>query len=309
MPPEPDSTFQLPAEELASYLGELAAAFETHPDEQTRQAALSLLQGMDALHRAAFERLFSYLETRQADHFLVEAARADRIIQLVLGLYDLLPPEIDFDLAEAAIDRVRPYIESHGGKIKLLAVENGLVTLEMGGACQGCAGSAFTIQRGIRRALEENLPHFVDLVVREPAVKSSSSIISLDQIYTPPSLLQGPNFQPAIPVEEVPPGTMVQVALDQDQVLVINQEGEIFATGALCPGSMLPLANGRLDGGTLVCGWHGERFDIWSGACLDPAGKRNPERLPVYPVAVQDSWIHVAANVPARPPVVDFGEK
>lgn len=306
---ENGNNYQIPLDELTVYLGELAAAFEEHPDEQTRQAAMSLLQGLDALHRGALTRLTAYLNDHQAGHLLIEAAESDRMVAALLSLYDLLPTEIEMRQAEAALGRVRPYIESHGGELKVLDVSEGVVYVQMGGACQGCAGATYTLQRGIRQALEEGFPGFESVVVSETKAgagqNAAPGFITLDQVYTPPSLLQGPDFQFAAALDSVPPGKMKQVELDDIQILIANVGGEIYAVGAMCPGSMLPLMNGRLDSTTILCGWHNERYDLPTGACLDKAGTRQKERLPVYPVAVQDGQIQVATNVPARPPVME----
>lgn len=304
-------SFQLPLDELTTYLGELAAAFEQHPDEQTREAAIGLLQGMDALHRAAFTRLTAFLNDHQAGHLLIEAAESDRLISTVLNLYDLLPTEVGVRQAEAALAQVRPYIESHGGELKVLDVAEGVVHIQMGGACQGCAGASYTLQRGIRQALEAGFPGFENVVVEEVTANqtSASGFISLDQVYTPPSLLQGPDFQPVVKLDDLLPNTMQQVQIDDVQILLINGAGEIYAVGVMCPGSMLPLMNGRLDNNTIICGWHNEQYDLLTGACLDKAGTRQTERLPVYPVAIQDGQIQVAVNVPARPPMVMNNEQ
>ena len=300
-----DDRFQIPLDELITYLGALTAAFEEHPDERTREAAGSLLQALDALHREAFIRIAAFLNDHQAGHLLLEAAEADRLVSTVLNLYDLLPAEIRIRQAEAALAAVRPYIESHGGELSVLNVEEGVVYVKMGGACQGCAGASYTLQRGIRQALESGFPGFAEVVVTEAAGHASGNgFISLDQVYAPPSLMQKPDFQPVLNVTSLPPNTMKQVEINDMPLLLLNSEGEFYAVGAMCPGSMLPLVNGRLDGETIVCGWHNERFDIRSGKCLDKAGTRQSERLPVYPIAVLDEQIQIAVNVPARPPVM-----
>lgn len=300
----PSSNFQLPLDELITYLGELTAAFETHPDDKTREAVINLLQGLDALHREAFTRLTAYFNEKEQGHLLLEAAESDRLIGTVLNLYDLIPVEVAVRQAEEALDAVRPYIESHGGSLKVLTVTDGIVTLEMGGACQGCAGATYTLQRGVRQALESGMPGFEDVIVQEVTPQTSSGLIGLDQIYTPPSLMQAPDFKAVAQMDELPLDGMMQVELEGTSLLLVNSGGEIFAVGAMCPGTMLPLSNGRLIDKTILCGWHNERFDLVTGACIDPAGTRQNERLPIYPVAINGDEIQVAVNVPARPPVM-----
>lgn len=301
------NTHHIPLDELMAYLDRLVAAFEDHPDEATREAVFSLLQGMDALHRGAFTRLAAFLDDRQAGDLLLEAARADRLINTILNLYDLLPNEEALSQVEAALARVRPYIESHGGRLKLLTVDEGVVHLEMGGACYGCAGATVTLQRGIRQALAEDFPGFEDIVVHKPATEaaatSSNGRIAIGDIYTPPALLQAPLFETIARVEEVAPGSLKQVRLDNVQALIANVDGDIYALGDFCPGSMLPLSTGKVEGLTVTCPWHGEQYDVRSGRCVEPAGRRDNPRLAIYPVAVVDGAIQIAINVTARPPL------
>lgn len=67
---------------------------------------------------------------------------------------------------------------------------------------------------------------------------------------------------------------------------------EVYAYKDGCPpGSPLTLQKGRLEGETLVCPWHGCRYDLRTGKRQDAAGK-----LQVLPVAVRDGEIIVAVG-------------
>jgi nitrite reductase/ring-hydroxylating ferredoxin subunit len=50
-----------------------------------------------------------------------------------------------------------------------------------------------------------------------------------------------------------------------------------------------PLAEGRLADYSVECDWHGWRFDIRSGACLNRAS----EPVETYEVVVEDGWIKI----------------
>lgn len=295
-------------EALLSYLDDAVQFFEGHPDEDTRQAVFGMLQAIDALHREGLKRLATYLEQHGAAQLLGDAAEADRVIYTLLGLYGMLPPdeEILADV-EAALAHVQPYVESHGGTLKVLEVDGGIVHVEMGGACRGCPGSQITLQRGVKKALEENYPAFEDLVVHEASVSAGlaggNGLIGLDRIETAPSYLRAPAFEPVARVDDVAPGTMKQVQLDEIRVLLANVDGDVYALGDRCPGSVLPLSAGELDGNVVTCPWHGERFDVRSGRRLQENGRRRGENASFYPLAIEDGKIHVAVNVSARPPL------
>ena len=62
--------------------------------------------------------------------------------------------------AEAALESIRPYIDSHGGAVEVLGAHEGVVRVRMSGACAGCTASAVTLQSGIEEALREHFPGF-----------------------------------------------------------------------------------------------------------------------------------------------------
>lgn len=49
---------------------------------------------------------------------------------------------------------IRPYIEADGGNIKLQNVEEGIVYVQLSGACAGCPGAAMTLKGGVERILK-----------------------------------------------------------------------------------------------------------------------------------------------------------
>lgn len=72
-------------------------------------------------------------------------------------------------LTRAEVERVleemvRPALQSDGGDIALVSVENNDVYVELQGACHTCPSSIVTMQQGIERLLREEFPHFGQLV-------------------------------------------------------------------------------------------------------------------------------------------------
>lgn len=62
------------------------------------------------------------------------------------------------------ITRVRPYIQRDGGDIELVNIEDGIVYVKMGGACDGCAAIDITLKQGIETMLLENVPGVIAVV-------------------------------------------------------------------------------------------------------------------------------------------------
>ena len=54
--------------------------------------------------------------------------------------------------------RVRPAVAMDGGDIVFKSFENGVVTLYMRGACQGCPSSTATLKMGIENMLRHYIP-------------------------------------------------------------------------------------------------------------------------------------------------------
>lgn len=144
--------------EVLKRLGELLAEIE-RLDETVRAPVLELLDGIEALHRSALERLPAVLG---ADG--IERLRTgDPALAWLLDTYGLTRDERAD--TEAALDSVRPYIASHGGMVELLDASAGVVKVRLAGACAGCAASAVTLREGVEVALRARLPGFQRLEV------------------------------------------------------------------------------------------------------------------------------------------------
>jgi Fe-S cluster biogenesis protein NfuA len=61
---------------------------------------------------------------------------------------------------DAALDEMRPYVESHGGVLNFIEwlPDEGRVKLQLAGNCHGCPMSMVTIKLGIERILQDRFP-------------------------------------------------------------------------------------------------------------------------------------------------------
>jgi len=65
---------------------------------------------------------------------------------------------LDEDIYNAVqnyLPKVSEYVNSHGGDIKLLGVKDGVVYIELTGACGGCSMSLMTTKMVVQRKLRE----------------------------------------------------------------------------------------------------------------------------------------------------------
>ncbi|MDQ1264905.1 MAG: hypothetical protein QG635_54 [Bacteroidota bacterium] len=64
-----------------------------------------------------------------------------------------------FDKVHTVIEKdIRPFIEADGGFINLANVEEGVVYVQLAGACAHCPGAAMTLKSGVERILKLKIP-------------------------------------------------------------------------------------------------------------------------------------------------------
>jgi Fe-S cluster biogenesis protein NfuA len=55
---------------------------------------------------------------------------------------------------ESVIEKIRPSIKLDGGDIKLIAIKDGVVFVQLQGACVGCASSSTTLKFGVEEQIK-----------------------------------------------------------------------------------------------------------------------------------------------------------
>ncbi len=137
---------------LEELLGDVEAL-----DDAVRETVFELLDGIDALHRLAITRLADVVGD-------VEPLRqADPAVAWLLEAYGV--GVSDVVAASAALAPVRPYIHEHGGDVSVLGVKDGVVRVQLTGACSGCTSAAVTLRNGVEEALRDGLPGFIAMDV------------------------------------------------------------------------------------------------------------------------------------------------
>jgi Fe-S cluster biogenesis protein NfuA len=59
---------------------------------------------------------------------------------------------------EKALDSIRPYLEADGGNVRVLDFNDGLLRLELLGACGNCPMSTMTLKAGVEEAVKKAVP-------------------------------------------------------------------------------------------------------------------------------------------------------
>ena len=62
------------------------------------------------------------------------------------------------NITEVMEQYVTPAVAQHGGEVNFVSFENGVVLVELSGACSGCAGSTATLKHGIEQMMTSLIP-------------------------------------------------------------------------------------------------------------------------------------------------------
>ena len=91
--------------------------------------------------------------------------------------------------------------------------------------------------------------------------------------------------------DDLTPGQGKLVEVNHKRLALFNVEGRYFAVDDVCPHRGGPLSEGELEGGAVVCPWHGAIFDLATGKVT-----RSPAAAGVatYDVRVEGDEIAVA---------------
>ena len=67
---------------------------------------------------------------------------------------------------EKVLEKIRPYIQSDGGDISLVSVDEaaGIVKVKLHGACGCCPSSTATLKGGVERMVRPEIPEIKEVV-------------------------------------------------------------------------------------------------------------------------------------------------
>jgi Fe-S cluster biogenesis protein NfuA/nitrite reductase/ring-hydroxylating ferredoxin subunit len=117
--------------------------------EEVDESGEELVQALLEMYGEGLRRILA----RTDPAVLVE----DELLSQLLVLHDLHPTPLH-DRVRDALDSVRPYLESHGGDVEVVAIEDNVVRLRMSGSCNGCPSSTMTLKLAIEDAIQRMAP-------------------------------------------------------------------------------------------------------------------------------------------------------
>ncbi|MDH7912104.1 NifU family protein [Winogradskyella sp. SYSU M77433] len=66
---------------------------------------------------------------------------------------------------EKALDEIRPFLQSDGGDINLLSIDDGkLVKVQLTGACTSCSVNQMTLKSGVEMTIKKYAPQIEQVI-------------------------------------------------------------------------------------------------------------------------------------------------
>jgi Fe-S cluster biogenesis protein NfuA len=152
-------------EDLLQKAQELQERLDATGDAPTARIADELLSTVIEMYGEGLRRIVATLnDDGEHGQRLAAQLAGDDLVASLLLIHDLHPVSLH-ERVLAALEQVRPYMESHGGNVELLALEDGVARLRLQGSCSSCAASAVTLELAIKQALEASAPDLAGLEV------------------------------------------------------------------------------------------------------------------------------------------------
>jgi Fe-S cluster biogenesis protein NfuA/nitrite reductase/ring-hydroxylating ferredoxin subunit len=259
-------------EGLVARVQELTEALEQIADPFARSIAEDLVGAIVDLYGEGLARIGSALRAGgEAGASIRDELVEDGVVASLLLIHGLHPVPLE-ERVVAALDTVRPYMESHGGNIEILAIEDGVAHLRLEGSCSGCPASRATLELAIEQALTEAAPDLMGLEV-EGVVEEKTPEMPGFQLpmveHNPEPVATGWQRLPA-GVNGAPVGSLYPVSFGGTLLVVANVGGSLLAYRDECASCKGELHNGQLKGGVLHCAGCGHRFYLpGAGRSLD----------------------------------------
>ncbi len=89
------------------------------------------------------------------------------------------------------------------------------------------------------------------------------------------------DFVKVAEVSEIPPGDMKAVRVGNEEILLVNIDGDFHACDDVCSHSYASLSEGDLDGAEVQCPLHGATFNVSTGQVLTPPATEALRRFEV----------------------------
>jgi Fe-S cluster biogenesis protein NfuA/nitrite reductase/ring-hydroxylating ferredoxin subunit len=273
--PDNDAQWRTTGDRIQTLLDSCAAG-GTAAYERAQQ----LVREVVGLYGAGLERILQL-----GDPDLTERLATDDLVASLLLVHGLHPHDVHRRVSDA-LDRVRPYLGSHGGDVDLLEITDGPdgagVLLAFQGSCKSCPSSAVTLELAVEDAVRAAAPEISAIEVvaaqpaSEPAVIPTESLMAHVHSNGSAAHSNGSGWHSVPELAELAPGEVAGFRISGTTVVVCRVGDLPLAYVDHCPVCDDSLAGARLRETLLGCPRCGTQFDIVhagagpNGAHLEP---------------------------------------
>lgn len=265
-----ESKADVSIEKIAQQIDKLLEEFRNE-NEEIKEKVKRLIELIEEFNRIGLIKIVKKLkEDEIGKKLLLELVKEPEVYALFLK-YGIVKPDKKSQVA-MLIEKIKPYIKSHGGDIEFVDVQGDTLIVKMFGSCVGCSQIGETLQRGILELVQQQFPEIKN--IRVIPVRSSTSTGKEKRVF---------------PLEELREGEIHRYKDEEVDVIIIPLNGNIYAYYNACPHQGLGMENGSLRGEVLTCPWHGFQYLVTTGECITA----NYLQLEPVEVSVRDGWIWV----------------
>jgi Fe-S cluster biogenesis protein NfuA/nitrite reductase/ring-hydroxylating ferredoxin subunit len=273
-----------------------------------RERAEQLVREVVELYGAGLARIMATVGDG-AGHGAVDRLVADDLVASLLLVHGLHPHDLRRRVSDA-LDRVRPYLGSHGGDVHLLGIVGDAVQLQFAGSCKSCPSSAVTLELAVEDAIRAAAPEVssIDVVApqaapAQPAVIPAESLLA--QVHSRAHANGGASaaWHPVPGLADLAPGEVGGFSVAGAVVLACRVGDQLYAYRDHCPACDGSMAGAALHRRTtaaepvLRCPRCHAHFDVvHAGAGLDDGAERHLDPIPLL---LRDGVLSIA--VPAEP--------
>jgi Fe-S cluster biogenesis protein NfuA/nitrite reductase/ring-hydroxylating ferredoxin subunit len=266
--PENDTQWRTAGDRIQTLLDSCAAG-GTAAQERAQQ----LVREVVGLYGAGLERIIQLGEPG-----LAERLATDDLVASLLLVHGLHPHDVHRRVSDA-LDRVRPYLGSHGGDVDLLEVTGDTVLLAFTGSCKSCPSSAVTLELAVEDAVRAAAPEItsIEVVTAQP-----SGVIPTESLMAHvKSNGHAASWHPVPEVSGLAPGEVAGFLVGGATMLACRVDGQTFAYRDHCPVCDDSLAGAALSEALLECPRCRTHFDVVRAGAA--ANGTHLEPLPLLP--------------------------
>lgn len=291
--PENDTQWRTAGDRIQTLLDSCAAS-----GAAAYERAQQLVREVVGLYGAGLERIM-----RAGDASLAERLAADDLVASLLLVHGLHPHDVHRRVSDA-LDRVRPYLGSHGGDVDLLEIVPGegpgesTARLAFRGSCKSCPSSAVTLELAVQDAVRAAAPEITSIEVVTAPIEEAADVIPAESLLAHvKSNGQAAGWHRVPEVGDLAPGEVAGFLVSGTPLLVCRVGDLPLAYRDHCPVCDDTLAGAQLREAQLCCPRCGTQFDVVQ-AGAGPDGTH----LEPLPLLLRDGVPSVALAEPMGAP-------